>query len=43
MAMQWAMDNPAEAAQIAANAYLEVRRSHLVDHRIDQILEVFNA
>jgi hypothetical protein len=38
--MKWVMDNPQKAADIASNAYMEVSRRHLVEHRIDQILEV---
>jgi len=41
-AMKWVMENPGNAASIAANAYIEVKSKHLVEHRIDQILEVIN-
>jgi spore maturation protein CgeB len=39
-AMKWAIYNPRDAAHIAANAYTEVNTKHLVQNRIDQILEV---
>lgn len=42
-AMVWAMENPLEAAVIAANAYTEVRTNHLVENRINQILEVVHS
>jgi spore maturation protein CgeB len=39
-AMEFCMDNPEGAKQIAINAYNEVRNRHLVENRINQILEV---
>lgn len=41
-AMLWVMDHPGQAAEIAADAYREVKFNHLVENRIDQILEVVN-
>jgi hypothetical protein len=38
--MRWMMDNRETAKEIASSAYIEVREKHLVENRIDQMLEV---
>jgi hypothetical protein len=43
VAMRWVMDNPNAANVIAASAYLEVKQHHLVENRVDQILEVVQS
>lgn len=40
--MIWAMENEEEALEIAENAYDEVCKSHTVETRAKQIMEVFN-
>jgi spore maturation protein CgeB len=40
-AMKFAMDNPLKAKFIADLAYDRILKSHLVEHRIEQIMEVF--
>lgn len=42
-AMKFTMKNMSESCQIAANAYEEVRKNHLVENRINQILEVIQC
>lgn len=39
-AMQFVMNNPKKAETIAELAYERVKKSHLVEHRIEQIMEV---
>lgn len=41
-AMDWLMAFPHEREKVAQQAYGEVTRKHLVEHRINQILEVIN-
>lgn len=41
-AMDWIMQFPKEREYIAQQAYGEVTRKHLVEHRIEQILEVID-
>lgn len=42
-AMKWCMENPKKAQTIAEVAYQRVKKSHLVEHRIQQIMEVVNG
>lgn len=42
-AMHFAVNSPVGAQEITENAYNEVKAKHLVEHRIDQILEVVNV
>lgn len=42
-AMRFVMNNPLEARGIAAAAYAEVKANHLVENRIDQIINVVNS
>jgi spore maturation protein CgeB len=41
-AMLWVADHPGAAREMATRAYEEVVTKHLVENRIDQILEVVN-
>lgn len=43
MGMEFCMENPEIAAKIARQGYEEVKAHHLVENRVDQILEVVNA
>lgn len=38
--MKWCMENPDKAAKIAQQAYDEVCKNHLVEHRVSKLLEV---
>jgi hypothetical protein len=42
-AMKWIANHPKEAEFIATRAHLEVKENHLVENRLDQILEVVQA
>lgn len=42
-AIDFCIENPSQAQEIADIAYKEVMSKHLVEHRVDQILEVINA
>lgn len=41
-AMIWVVNNPQKAKSIAENAYREVRKNHLAENRVQQILEVIS-